>query len=313
MVKGKTSKNKEPPRPLSDLSWLELQILYLLDQKPTYQRVIVDRIKELYTKGKKFSESTLYLTLSKLRDRGLLNRVSVPDSGKGFKIFLQTSPEGKKELKNAIHWSLLVLFNRIAEKVLSDFQKTCQALMKCQQDTSILYIAPTTISLPRIMQTCENCSKWNRENPRQIFLTSPIENTTIEEIEKYEILLPKEKNPAKIPLENDSVDRILSLFTLNLFPPENLSTFLKETHRVLKKKGQIGFITLQKVDSYIIEGIHEITGQSGIIPLLSPKQEMLIQNYFTTEQIKALITPWYPESKATTLKEFQYVVAKKIK
>ena len=311
MPRNEISNNKESLPPLSNLSWLELQILYLLDQKPAYQRVIVDKIKEIYTKSKKFSESTLYLTLSKLRDRGLLSRVSVPDSGKGFKIFLQTSPEGKKELKNAIHWSLIVLFNRIADKVLEDFQKTCHPLMKCQRDTSILYIAPTTISLPRIMKTCENCSRWNKESSRKVFLTSPAETTVLEGINKYEVLVPRKKDPAKIPLEDEIVDRVLSLFTLNLFPPENLPAFLRETHRVLKKHGKIGFINLQKVDSYIIEGIHEITGQSGIIPLLSPKQDMLIQNYFTTEQIKALITPWYPKSKATTLKEFQYVVAQK--
>ncbi len=296
--------------PSTDLSWLELQILYLLDQEPTYQKIVIEKIKSLISQKKRASVSTLYNVLSKLRSKGLLEEVIIPDAGKGNKRFLRTTTAGKHEIEKTIKWSLMVLFNLIADRVINDFQKTCRKNLSCKTNTKILYITPFTFTFTKLLDKCAECSLWDYKTMRYIYLLPNVHSDSISSTilgDNYKILPISKDDPLTIPLEDESVDSILALFTLNLLPSDTLSAFLKQIHRVLTPRGKAAFVSIKKVDSYIVEEIEEITGKTGIIPFFSDNQSALVQNYFTSEQLRSITSQWFDEVEVSILKEFQYV------
>lgn len=77
-----------------EVGMLQMQILWLLDRKPTHGYEIMDILNRI--KSTKVTQGTLYPALKNLRKHGYIK-----GQKDGDKIIYQTTAEGKKTLNNA--------------------------------------------------------------------------------------------------------------------------------------------------------------------------------------------------------------------
>jgi DNA-binding PadR family transcriptional regulator len=291
--------------PVFSVNWIELEILKILSKSvdPVYKGELIAYLRTKYNSIEDKPESSFYAIFDKLEKTSLIKTNPIP--GKGYKTFLEITPDGRDELHKALFWAISSVFEDMTEQLKEQLNEICITNMGCLNEMDFGIISPNNPEF-LIPPMCNACVSATEEDlPNRFNILMPYSENT--QIPFYQNI---QATPTNIPLKSDLLDRVMSILSLGIIDESEYIDFLKEARRVMKSGAKAAFIEIVVFESYLFDALQKLTnGFHSFIP--KKAQKGFVQ--FSHDQLTQVIKSVFGEEniQLIDLREFVLVIAKK--
>ncbi len=287
------------------INWIDLEILRLLLQskQPMYKSEIIQLLRLNNFSLSNKPDSSFYAIFDRLSSEDLININKI--EGKGYRAYLEITPKGIIQIKNAINWSLNTLFEQISLYIVERINIECKKMMGCTKDHifGICTVCGPKFLVPEVCSKCVNATEKEKFYRYNLLMPYSYDSN----VENYQNIRVTHDD---IPLKNNHFDRFMSALNLAVLDKKQQNEFLEEIYRIMKKDSKVVFVELLHFESYIFDAIEELT--EGLTMLLAKKRKNKL-NRFSKEELKKTIETVFGKGHVEVhqLREFLYAVATK--